>query len=188
MALNDVTFVNGQGGLGRALTGKDHVSGLVYYIANGSLPTGFSSTDRIKKIYSIQDAESLGIKSDYSDATGATSTVTVTTAGTSGDTMNLSVTGVNSVITDLGTYTKVTGDSTVTLVAVALKNMINNGTNTHGYSASNLAGVLTITAPKSLGTFLNAGSPLATTIVGSTMAATTVQFASGADSLQAVWH
>ena len=187
MALNDVTFVNGQGGLGRALTSRDHISGLIYFIANGSLPSGFSSSDRIKKIYSIQDAESLGIKSDYSDATGATGTITVTNKGADGDTLKITVTEPNGVVVNLGTYTKVSGDSTVTLVAVALKAMINAGTNTHGYSADNSAGVLTITAPKRMGTFLNSGTPIAVTIVG-TIAQTLVQFSGGVDSLQAVWH
>lgn len=188
MGLNDITFVKGQGGLGRALAGEDHISGLIYYIANGSLPSGFSSTDRIKTIYSVEDAEDLGIAKDYSDATAATASVTVTTAGTTGDTMNISITEPYGVVVDLGTYTKVSGDNTNTLVAAALKLMINNGTTTHGYTADNTAGALTITAPKRLGTFLNSGTPMTVTIVGSTMASTNVQFASGTDSLQAVWH
>jgi len=187
MALNDITFVKGQGGLGRALAGEDHISGLIYYIANGSLPSGFSSTDRIKTIYSVADAEALGIASDYSDATPATGTITVTNKGADGDTLKITVTEPNSTVVTLGTYTKVSGDSTVTLVAAALKAMINAGTVTHGYSADNLAGVLTITAPKKLGTFLNSGTPITVTIVG-TIAQTLVQFASGTDSLQAVWH
>lgn len=61
MALNDVTFIKGAGGLGRPLPGEDHISGLVFYLADANLPTGFLTTDRIKQVFSISDAESLGI-------------------------------------------------------------------------------------------------------------------------------
>ncbi len=61
MALNDVTFIRGEGGLGRPLPGEDHVSGLVQYIANANLPAGFSTSDRIKTVFSIAEAEALGI-------------------------------------------------------------------------------------------------------------------------------
>lgn len=60
MALNDVTFIKGQGGLGRPLASKDHVSGLVAYLTNANLPSGFLTTDRIKTVYSLADAEALG--------------------------------------------------------------------------------------------------------------------------------
>jgi hypothetical protein len=60
MALNDVTFIKGQGGLGRPLASKDHVSGLVAYLTNANLPAGFLTTDRIKTVYSLADAEALG--------------------------------------------------------------------------------------------------------------------------------
>ena len=61
MALNDVIFIKGAGGLGRPLAGEDHISGMVFYLANANLPAGFTTSDRIKKVFSIQDAEALGI-------------------------------------------------------------------------------------------------------------------------------
>jgi len=62
MALNDVTFNRGQGGLGRPLAGEDHISGLIGYVATGSLPgPNFTATDRIKVVYSLEGAEALGI-------------------------------------------------------------------------------------------------------------------------------
>lgn len=61
MALNDVIFIKGKGGLGRPLAGEDHISGLVFYLADANLPTGFGTSDRIKQVFSIADAESLGI-------------------------------------------------------------------------------------------------------------------------------
>tara|TARA_R110002012_G_scaffold271164_2_gene456350 strand:- start:1549 stop:2730 length:1182 start_codon:yes stop_codon:yes gene_type:complete len=71
MALNDITFIKGQGGLGRPLAGEDHISGYVQYYTNANLPSGFSSTDRIKQVFSLQEAEQLGIASG-SATTGLT--------------------------------------------------------------------------------------------------------------------
>ncbi|WP_066836469.1 DUF2586 family protein [Rufibacter ruber] len=59
MALNNVTInVNGNG-LGRQLRTNDSVSGLVFYSA--TLPSGFTTSDRIKAVYSLPEAETLGI-------------------------------------------------------------------------------------------------------------------------------
>jgi hypothetical protein len=189
MALNDVTFNLGQGGLGRPLPGSDHISTILFYTA--SLPSGFSSSDRIKKIFSIEDAEDLGILDDYSDETKATGKVTITGVGADGDTIKITVAEYAETV-DLGTYTKVSGDTTVTLVAAAIVAIINAGTLTHGYTALNSSGVITITARPGLGVFLNTGTPLVATIVG-TATATTVQFGgsgmvAGVASLQATWH
>ena len=71
MALNDIKFIKGQGGLGRPLLGEDHISGYVQYYTNANLPTGFSPTDRIKQVFSLQEAEQLGIASG-SATTGIT--------------------------------------------------------------------------------------------------------------------
>ncbi len=77
MAFSDVTFIKGQGGLGTPLPGEDFISAMPFYTANANLPSGFSTTNRIKSFGSIQDAEAAGIKLDYSDATAATGTVTI---------------------------------------------------------------------------------------------------------------
>ncbi len=61
MALNDIIFNRGQGGLGRGLLGEDHISGLIFYFLDANLPTGFGIADRIKQIFSIEEAEALGI-------------------------------------------------------------------------------------------------------------------------------
>ena len=184
MGLNDIIFVKGQGGLGRPLQGEDFISGLLIYAA--TLPSGFSSTNRIKQLFSVADAEAAGIKADYSDGTAATGSYAVSAIGANGDTLNIKVTGVDGIV-DLGTYTKVTGDSTTALVATAIAAVINAGTITHGYSASATTSTVTITAPKKNGVFLNSGTPIAVTIVG-TIAGTITQFASGVASKQAVWH
>lgn len=184
MALNNITFVLGQGGLGRPLPGEDYISGLIFY--TGTLPSGFSTTARIKQVFSVPEAEALGIKADYSDGTSATGTVTVTGIGANGDTANVSVTTPTGTV-DLGTYTKTATETTVTLVAAAIVAIINAGTINHGFTAANTVGAITITAPKKYGIYLNTGTKLVTTIVG-TLAAITVQFTGGAASKQAVWH
>lgn len=64
MALPNVNINIGQGGLGRPLPGKDHFSSILFYTPNGTttLPTGFG-TDRIKQVFSLKEAEDLGIVS-----------------------------------------------------------------------------------------------------------------------------
>jgi hypothetical protein len=59
MTLAKTTFNRGKGGLSRPLTGEDHYSGLIFYSA--TLPAGFGSSDRIKQVTSLEDAETLGI-------------------------------------------------------------------------------------------------------------------------------
>lgn len=189
MGLNDVSFNLGKGGLGRALPGSDHISAMLFY--TGTLPSGFSSSDRIKKIFSIEEAEDLGILNDYSDETKATASYTVTGVGSDGDTIELKVVEPKGTVS-LGKYTKTSADSTVTLLAAAIVAKINAGTLTHGYTASNLAGVITITARPGLGVFLNSGTPVVATIVGG-ITGTIAHFGAGSlvdgvASLQATWH
>lgn len=188
MALNDIIFIKGQGGLGRPLEGEDYISGMLLY---GSLPSGFTSSDRIKSVGSISEAEALGISNDYSDGTAATGSYLVSNKGADEDTINISVDAINEVgiatTYNLGTYTKVTADSTTALVATAIGAVINAGTINHGFSASVATSTVTITAPKRFGTYLNTGTPIVVTIVGA-IAGTITQFASGTVSTKAVWH
>jgi len=60
MAQPKLIINRGQGGLGRPLAGKDHYTGLSYYSGTAALPAGFG-VDRIKQVFSIKDAEDLGI-------------------------------------------------------------------------------------------------------------------------------
>lgn len=187
MALNDVTFVKGQGGLGRPLPGEDYISGILFYRA--SLPSGFDSANRIKQVFSIQDAEALGILLNYADETPPTATYQVTTPGTTGDVISFYVQDIyNNVL--IGSYTKASGDTTATLVATGIKNAINTGTLTHGYSATSATDTVTITAKAGLGVFLNSGSPLTAVISsGGTIAGTLTQFSAGVASLIApMWY
>ena len=61
MALPKITVNRGQGGLGRPLATKDHVSGFIMPYTNANLPTGFATDDRTKIVFSLEEAEALGI-------------------------------------------------------------------------------------------------------------------------------
>ena len=81
--LSNVIF-NRQQGIGRQPTGQDHISGLLFY--SNSLPAGFASDDRVKRIFTVADAENLGVVDTHADETVATGgEVTITVAGTAGD-------------------------------------------------------------------------------------------------------
>ena len=192
--LPSITFNKGQGGLGRALPGQDYISGMLIYTANGNLPSGFTTSARVKAFYALTDAETAGITNTYADATAAAATYLITTAGATGDTIELKVADISILgvaqSTSLGVYTKVTADSSIALLGASLAASINAGTITHGYSATFSTATLTLTAPKRLGIYLNTGTPLTATIVGA-IAGTITQFAAatvGVASKTAVWH
>jgi hypothetical protein len=65
MGLSQVTVNVGQSGLGRRPLNTDKISGLLFF--NNTLPTGFSSSARAKKAYSLEEAEALGIAEGSSD-------------------------------------------------------------------------------------------------------------------------
>ncbi|CAB4126196.1 Bacteriophage HP1, Orf23 [uncultured Caudovirales phage] len=185
MSLNDIIFIKGKGGLGRPLAGEDFISGLLLFSAN--LPSGYSTSNRIKQFFSVADAEAAGIKSDYSDGTAASGSYLVTAVGSNGDTLGIKVTEIGGNVVNFGTYTKVSGDTTVNAVATSIAALINAGTFTHGYTAVATTATVAITAPKKNGVFLNSGTPIVVTIVG-TIAGTLTQFSGGVASKQAVWH
>jgi hypothetical protein len=183
MSLNDITIVRGQGGLGRALDGEDYYSGFLFYA--DTLPSGFTA-GQSKQVLSPAQAESLGILADYSDETRATGVVTISNAGATNDTIEIKIAEPKATVS-LGKYTRTSAASTVTLVAADIVAMINAGTRTHGYTAANTSGAITITARKGLGVFLNSGTPISTVIVG-TIARSLTQFSGGVASKLAIWH
>ena len=172
MALPNINFVKSTSGLGRALPGTDYISGYAhYYPSGGTLPTGFTSSDRIKKIFSVADAETLGITNTSLGATASTATDTITTKFTAGDTFKITCNTIDGVragvpIT-LCNFTAVTADAvSITTSADRISAEINAGTQTHGFTASNAIGVVTIVAPKNQGIFLNSGTPYVVTKTG----------------------
>lgn len=185
MALPSINFNIGTSGLGQPADGSDHISGMLFY--GSTLPSGFSSGDRIKQVFSLQEAVDLGIDDDYSDGTSATGAgFTVTAVGADGNTIEVKVAEVYETIS-LGTYTKVAGDTTVTLVGEGIEAAINAGTSEHGYTAVNTAGAIEITAPKRMGKYLN-GATVSTVIVGTITVGSPTNWATGVGSLFAVYH
>jgi hypothetical protein len=185
MALPSITFIIGTSGLGQPADGNDHISGML--LCGSSYPSGFSSGEPIQVVYSLQDAIDLGIDNDYSDGTAATGGgFTVTAVGADGDTIEVKVAEVYETVS-IGTYTKVAGDTTVTLVGEGIEAAINAGTTEHGYSAVNTAGALVITAPKRMGKYLNSAG-VTTVIVGTITVGTPVTFSAGVGSRFSVYY
>lgn len=65
MPLSKVSVNVGQGGLGRRALSPDGISGIIFY--NDTLPTGFDTDDRIKKVFSVDQAIDLGIVEGSAD-------------------------------------------------------------------------------------------------------------------------
>jgi hypothetical protein len=63
--LSKVTVNVGKGGLGRRPINKDKISGILFF--NNTLPSGFSTSARVKKVFSLAEAELLGIAEGSSD-------------------------------------------------------------------------------------------------------------------------
>lgn len=180
---NDVIFNKGQGGLGRPLAGTDYISGLLFYTA--ALPSGFTTTNRIKTVFSVEDAVALGITNTSIGETKSTATYLVTNKGASGDTHKLTCAVIDSVnptaskaangIVTLCNYTQIAADIiSVDTAATRLAAEINLGTPTHGFTAVATTATVTITAPAGQGVFLNTGTPYVSTVVG-TLAGTLTQ-------------
>ena len=116
---NDITFVKKQGGLGRPLAGEDHISGLLFY-SDATLPTGFSASDRIKKIFSVAEAENLGITNTSLGETKAVAKMIVGGTPAAGDTFKIVYTGINAAVTVLDTYTLTSADAVSATTAAAV--------------------------------------------------------------------
>ncbi len=178
MALPNVIFNQSPNGLGRPLTGQDHVSGYIHYYT-GTLPSGFTVNDRIKKVLSVADAVALGITNTSLGETKSTGTYLVTTSGASGNIFKLTGNTIEGdklgVPEVLCNFTLTTADvTTPTTAASAIASAINAGTNTHGFTATSSVATVTWTAKPGEGIFLNTGTPYVVTITG-TIAGTLTQ-------------
>jgi len=185
---NDVVFIKGASGLGRPLAGEDHITGYLHY-TSATLPSGFSSNDRIKQIFSVPEAEALGITNTSLGATASTATYLVTNKGAAADTIAFTVAAISGTVT-LASYTTIAGDvATLITAAAKLASEINLGTATHGFSAvSDGIDTVTVTAPKNQGIFLNSGSPYTMTIVGTTAGTLTQNVVPGVASTIDIMH
>jgi hypothetical protein len=166
MALPNVKIVQSTSGLGRALPGSDYISGHIHYYATGAtLPSGFSSSARIKKIFSVANAVALGITDTHLGETAAVSKLVVGGTPASGDTISITYTGIDGVETILSTLTltSATASNTAT-AATAIKNAINAANN--GFTATSSTATILITTKGGEGIFPNSGTPYASTVTG----------------------
>jgi hypothetical protein len=178
--MGEIIFNRQSGGLGRPLDGTDHYSGLIFY--SDDLPAGFTVNERIKKIFSVREAEDLGIVNDFSDETKPTSggTILITTAGAEGNINSIYVSGGL-----LGSYTVASGDA-VGDVATGLAAAINARTFRTGWSATIDTATVTLIPPTGLGALNNSANITFTS--SGTGAATVGQFAGGVSSVLAILH
>ena len=180
---NDVVFIKGQGGLGRPLAGEDHISGLLFY-SDATLPTGFDSSNRIKQVFSVSDAEALGITDTHLGETKAVAKVLIGGTPAIGDTLKVTYTGIEGLETVLDTYALVSGEeTTTTTAAAAYAAQINAGTSTHGFTATNSTASLLITTKAGEGVFPNSGTPYAITVTGANTGTLTQPTGSGSTVL-----
>ncbi len=187
MGLPDIIFNRIEGGLGRPLPGKDHISAMLFYTA-GSLPSGFSSSDRIKKILSLPEAEALGILDDHADETkGTGGKIVIGGTWLAGETATISIDeGV------LATFTVLTGATAISDVVAGLVAAINAQTNTgikHGWTAADVGGTdVVLTQPDKLGIVNNGGAHIVFTETSASGTGTPTQFTSGVGSYFALLH
>lgn len=180
---NDVIFVKQQGGLGRPLAGEDHISGLCFY-SGQSYPSGFDASNKCKVVFSIQEAEALGIVNTSVGETRAVAKLTIAGTPAIGDTLKVDYTGTEGLINVLPVYALVSGEeTTVTTAAAAWTAKINAGTTVHGFSATSALGVILITTKAGEGIFPNSGTPYTSTVTGGSTATWTQPTGSGSTVL-----
>ena len=178
MPENNITFIR-TNGLGRRDPSLDHVSAMLFY--NDTLPAGFTANDRVKPIFSVQEAEDLGIVDTHSDETLATGgQVLITAPGATDDVNTITIDGVT-----LGSYTVIAADAAAE-VASGLVDAINALTLNHGFVATLDTATVELTAPAEMGEIPNT-STIAFASTG-TGAGTPTQFSSGVGSEFAVMH
>ena len=177
-----ITINRTSGGLSRQQPGEDYISGFLF--KQSSLPSGFGSSDRIKKVTTLAEAEALGINNNHTDEVKATGgLIEITAAGATGDIWTASITPVGSTKITLGTYTEQSGDTTA-LIATGLFNNINLNTINHGFSATNgTPSTVTLIAASKKGESINSGLACSSSGVGTT---TVTQFSGGVGSIIAI--
>lgn len=180
---NNVVINYSKGGLGTPAVGEDFISGLIIY--SSVYPSGFSAGNEVQEIFSVTEAEALGITNTSIGETQATGTMTITGSGATGAIITAIVsTSVFGDVT-LGSYTVVSTD-TLSTIATNLTAAINANTNTNGFSASVSGAVITVTAPAQTGVGGNSFVFLNTYTLGAT--ATVTGFSGGVASVIDAMH
>ncbi len=179
----NIQFVLGQGGIGTPQPGQDYISGMIF-TAN-TVPTGFSYSVG-QEIFSVVNAENLGIVGDYSDETKASSRFTLSATVSTGTVITILVNepDINSSINQvtLTTYTAQSTDTTLAALGTSIANSINIGNS--GYSATTVVGAsFSVSGRVGVGPVINTVTPVVTGITLSQTA-----FSGGLASTRIVEH
>lgn len=170
----NITYQNG--GIGGVNPSTDFITGFIF--DSEVFPAGFTEEDNIKVIYSIKDAEKLGILNTSVDETApaAGGEIEITANGATGEAISISIKPAYATEIVLGSYTIKSGD-TITATCAALTKSINDNTITTGFSATFLTDTISLVAPSGLGNSI-AGANVITINKqsGSTFASTITNF------------
>lgn len=185
MALQNITFVLGQGNLGRTAISNDGISG--YLVYSSTVPSGFTHSVA-KPIFSISQAESLGIVSTYTDETKATATISVTGSTSTTYAVRVTEPNINNTTNIVDFSYTYTGSSTPSTsdIATGISSLINT-TDIKGtqYSASATGATISLTARPGFGAALNTGAPLS---IVSGQATISASFSGGVSGTLATHH
>jgi hypothetical protein len=181
MGLPDIDFIRTQG-VGGVDPINSHISALLFY--NDTLPSGFTALERIKSVFSVQQAEDLGIVDDYSDETAAVdATIQITVKGATGDVESAFIgTGL------LASYTILSTDADADAVATGLGAAINANTKIHGFSATVATDTVTVSPPTGAGKSLTSNALTFSSSGTGTATVTDFVSTSAAGSMFAVMH
>ena len=181
--MGKIEFNIGQGGLGRALPGKDYYSGLLFDTT--TYPAGFGAGDPIKFVGSLEDAENLGILPGVGETVATGGEITVTAVGAAGDTYVITMTSTRNPAIELCTVIEAAAETPTTL-GDRFAAAINARTNVHGFTATAAIGVVSIVmAPDWGAAFNGAGVAVSSTGAGTN---TIVQFTAGVGSDLSALH
>ena len=146
MSLNNIVFNKAQGSLGNIGTNTDFISGIIFFSDTVSLQGKY-------KFASVQDAMADGFSYNANDGVSSSCTVTIGTAGNTGDSLAISSVDITGNPITLASYVVPSASTTATLQAADIVLLINKS-NT-GFSATNASGVITIKANVNTGVYYN---------------------------------
>lgn len=181
--MGKIIFNIGQGGLGRALPGKDYYSALLFDTT--TYPSGFGALDPIKQVGSLQEAEQLGILPGVGETLATGGEVDITLVGAAGDTYLVEIKSTRNPVIELANVIEAAGE-TVTTMAAKIADAINLNTNVHGFSATSALGVVSIAMSPNWGAAFN-GAGLSCTISGAGTS-TVTQFTAGVGADNSALH
>lgn len=194
----DVNILQRTGTSGRALPGFDYYSGMMFY---GVAPTGASTrwksvagnpTIDAVQIFSAADAISVGIV-PYGDNLQANGSFKINTPATAaGEKLKIYIEFPvqNSALSqiDLGTYTTVSGDTTIATLGANLEAFINAGTINHGFVATfDTVDSVDIQAPAYFELGLE-GEDILFNLTETDITVTVTAFSGGSISERALWY